>query len=152
MGTRYFISDKISSLRLIYVCTLVTMNDDIDALQPVVQSIFQGQVYFYCCQVEYQHLSICIAEGLKQLGIPFYSNINYWQLLPEREEYLFCSHPNVTPDDCSVVVLEKQWILQHRDLPLNLFHPKRKYITVYLDDSDGSFTSAWCQEFSNFDF
>jgi len=28
----------------------------------------------------YQHNIVCLGEGLKALGIPFYSNVNYWKL------------------------------------------------------------------------
>lgn len=121
-----------------------------DALFNLHQT-FDSKVYFYCCDIGYQHLTVCLAEGLKELGIPFYSNINYWRVAPGKEEYLLCHDPKITPDDCSVVVLEKVWVLHYQNIPENLFHIKRKYITIYLDDSDGPITQAWSPSFINFD-
>ncbi len=111
-------------------------------------SNFSGAIFFYCAEA-YHHLSICIAEGLQELGIPFYSNINYWKISPEREDYLFRYDADVSPDDCSVVVVSHQWFNQNLLLPENLFHPDRKYIAVYLDDMDGPV--VWNPEFRNFD-
>jgi len=128
------------------------MNNDVADAQCSRKYPLDDQVFFYCCEAAYHHLSICIAEGLKQLGIPFYSNVNYWQVSPDREEYLFRHHPKVIPDDCTVVVVDKGWFLNYRDLPENLFHPERRYITVYLDDADGPVTPAWNQLWGQFDF
>ena len=108
-----------------------------------------GNIFFYCSG--YQHLSICLAEGFKELGIPFYSNINYWKISPEREEYLFCYDSNVTPDDCSIVVIDKNWIFSNQPFPEDLFHSARQYITVYLDDMDGP-SSPFSDWMSDFDF
>ncbi|MBW4679405.1 MAG: hypothetical protein KME19_04730 [Microcoleus vaginatus WJT46-NPBG5] len=71
------------------------------------QQTFDGKVFFYCSGTGYQHLTVCIAEGFKELGVPFYSNINYWRISPEQEEYFLCHDPRITPDDCAVLVLEK---------------------------------------------
>lgn len=126
------------------------MNNEINSVKSDLQNIFEGKVFFYLCENQFSHLSICLAEGFKELDIPFYSNINYWQLSPEREEYLFCHNPSVKPDDCSVVVLDMTWLASCSDFPENLFHQNRKYITVYLDFMDG-FT-IWNPELNNFDF
>lgn len=128
------------------------MSSDLGNLQSPFNYSFNGSVYFYCLPKGYQSLSICIAEGLKQLEIPFYSNVNFWQVDAERENYLFCHNPSVTADDCAVVVVEKGWILYHRQLPPDLFRLERKYITVYLDDADGPRTASWNPQFRNFDF
>lgn len=96
-------------------------------------------IYFYCCEKEFGHLKICIAEGLKELGIPFYSNINYWRISDQSEETLFCHNPDISPDDCSIVVMDKEWGIHHvpPSIPEPLLNPQRKFISVYLDDSDG---------------
>ncbi|MEM0980321.1 MAG: glycosyltransferase family 1 protein [Cyanobacteria bacterium P01_H01_bin.58] len=114
-------------------------------------------VYFYCASPQsadmaaYHHLAICIAEGLKQLKIPFYSNIDYWRLSPDSDEFLFRYDPNVTPDDCSVVVVSLAWFLTGKQFPHELFKPGRKYITVYLDRQDGTRTFGWQPDFRKFD-
>lgn len=96
-------------------------------------------IFFYCSDNRLAHLKICIAEGLKELGIPFYSNINYWRISDQSEETLFCHHPDIHPDDCSVVVLDKNWFVDDlpRTIPEPFLNPKRKFISIYLDDSDG---------------
>ncbi len=119
---------------------------------------FNGKIYFYCDPkkgvregLKLQHLLVCLAEGFKELGIPFFSNVNYWKESPEKEEYLFRHQPEVTPDDCSIVVLSNNWFSPLHPLPENLFHPKRKYITAYLDGNDGDRTYSVNPEFRRFD-
>ncbi len=128
------------------------MNSDSAAAKFTKQHTFTGQVFFYLCDTGFPHLSICLAEGFKKLGIPFYSNINYWKLSPEREEYLFRYDPNVMPEDCSIVILNKDWLVYSVPFPENLFQHNRKYITVYLDDMDGTKPSLHSHTADNFDF
>lgn len=120
---------------------------------------FSGKVYFYCIPPDtpektgYPHTMICLGDGLKALGIDACANINYWQLAPDTEEYLFRHDPDVTPDDCSIVVLNQDWFrVANKPFPQHLFHPNRKYITVYLDSDDGSKTHAYNPEFRQFDY
>jgi len=128
------------------------MNIDMSTTQSTLELILDKPIFFYCNENSFSHLSICLAEGLKELGIPFYSNINHWQISPDREEYLFCYDPMVTYNDCSVVILDFRVVFNSNPVPLpeNLFHSARKYVTVYLDDMDG-FT-VWNPQLNNFDF
>jgi hypothetical protein len=98
-----------------------------------------------------QHCLICLAEGFRELGIPFFSNTNYWQESPEPK-YLIQQDTNITPDDCSVVIVTHNWFTVNLPLPKNLFHPNRKYITVYIDGEDGDRTYVERPEFRQFDF
>lgn len=113
-------------------------------------------VYFYCCPSgtpdfqPYQHALVCLAEGLKEIGVKFYADRNYWRLSPDTEEYLFVHDPNITPDDCSVVVLDGEWFTQGRDLPEGLFKPKRNYVTTYFELSE--LMHSVKPEFNKFDF
>ena len=115
------------------------------------------RIFFYCCppgtanQAAYQHSIICLAEGLKLLEIPYYADRNYWKISPEKEEYLFRHDPNVTPDDCSIVIFNDLWLRYGHYLPENLFHPKRKYITVYMELWQMS-NESLNPEFRQFDF
>ncbi|MFH1996549.1 MAG: glycosyltransferase family 1 protein [Candidatus Omnitrophota bacterium] len=117
-----------------------------------------GRIYFYCCPprsltwTAYQHVPICIAEGLKTIGVEFFSNINYWQTVPGQEAYLFRHDPGVTPDDCTVVVLNNYWLDYGNVFPKDLLHSGRKYRTVYLDTADGIRTRSWDPLFRKFDF
>jgi hypothetical protein len=95
---------------------------------------------------------VCLAEGLQQLGIQCYSNRNYWKSSTDDDTYLLCNDPEVGPDDCSIVILDDQWVNCYSALPENFFHPDRKYLTVYLDGSDGFLSSAWSGQFRKFDF
>ncbi|MBW4560110.1 MAG: glycosyltransferase [Mojavia pulchra JT2-VF2] len=117
------------------------------------------KIYFYCDPRlnvvpgdKFQHLLICLAEGFRELGIEFFSNVNYWQESPEEKKYLFRHHPDVTPDDCSIVILQNNWFHANCPLPENLFHPKRQYVTVYLDGEDSDKTYIERSEFQQFDF
>jgi len=76
---------------------------------------FSGKIYFYCLSVgsaektAYHHQFIVLAEGLKSLGIPFFSNKNYWSISSQTDEYLFGHDPEITPEDCSIVILDSEW-------------------------------------------
>lgn len=79
------------------------------------------KVYFYCFPPTlngygdyasgyhyYQHGIVCLGEGLKALGIEFYANVNFWLPAPDAP-YLFRYDPNVTPDDCDLVIINEFW-------------------------------------------
>ena len=128
------------------------MNGDITATKLSQEYTFIDKVFFYLSAEGFPHLSICLAEGFKELGIEFYSNINFWQLSPDREDYLFRHQPNVAPEDCSVIVLNKDWLFFNGLFPDALFQPNRNYITVYLDDMDGSQPTLYPHISEKFDF
>lgn len=120
---------------------------------------FNDRIYFFCLprtDVEggdqFQHLFICLAEGLRELGISFFSNINYWQESPNTQEYLFRHSPDITPNDCSIVVFSHNWFNSNHALPKNLFHNQRKYLTVYLDGNDNDQNYNNHPEYQQFDF
>lgn len=121
-------------------------------------SNFSKGVYFYCQpllppeQLGYSHTMICIAEGLTKLGIPVYSNQNFWIVSSKENQHLFQHNPDVSKDDCSVVVLDSEYFLfLGKSLPDDLFAKNREYLTVYLDSEDGSITNSWKSEFRQFD-
>jgi hypothetical protein len=126
------------------------MNSDMSNSQPPLKLSLDKPIFFYCCEGVYSPPTICLAEGLKELGIPFYSNINHWKIDPDTEEYLFCYDPNVAHQDCSIVILDFRWMKNATYFPENLFDSERKHVTVYLDDMDG-FT-VWNPQLENFDF
>lgn len=92
---------------------------------------------------------INIADGLKLLGVPFYANFNNWKTSLDSESYLFNYDPSVNHWDCSVVVLSNHWFEKHQRIPEGFFDPKRKYVTVYLADTDG-LSFIYCN--LNYDF
>ncbi len=95
----------------------------------------------------YQHRSIAIAEGLRSLGVPTYSNVPYWRLAPGSEETLFRVEKAITPQDCDIVVAEHVYFDAERDLPPAFHDSRRKHRTVFIDAADGwrtaSMLSCW---------
>lgn len=136
-------------------------------LKPLImdKEIFANErVFFYCVQPEsppkaacqyynaaYHHSAISIAEGLKELGVEFYSNINYWRISPDQDDYLFNYNPEVTLQDCSIVVISLPWFLRGQPFPQELFHFNRNYKVVYIDREDGLKTFSWSPKFRQFD-
>ena len=120
------------------------------------------KIYFYTTSTEgppegayFQDLIVNLATGLKQLGIKYYANHNYWQISPDSDRTLLEANPNVTHHDCDIVVLERQYYEENQCLPEGLFAPSRQYKTVYLDCNDGIYgvkTFSWLPEFQQFDF
>ena len=116
-----------------------------------------SSVYFYCVPTgpaedsAFQHCIVCLAEGLRDLGVPFYSNINYWRLSADGDRYLFNHDPSVAPEDCGIVVLNQEWLEHNAALPSEIFRSGRDYRTVFIDHLDGSFTDSWRPEMRRFD-
>ncbi|MDP8235844.1 MAG: hypothetical protein P9M08_05635, partial [Candidatus Erginobacter occultus] len=110
---------------------------------------FAGPVYFYLAppgppdRALYQHGPVCLAEGLRELGVPYFSNRPYWRTGPGGDDYLFQPDPAVGPGDCTVVVIDRCWFSSGGKVPPGLFRRGRKHLTVCLDLSDGHVTPAW---------
>ncbi len=117
-----------------------------------------GPVYFYLAppgppdRALYQHGPVCLAEGLQELGVPYFSNRPYWRTGPGGDDYLFRPAPDVGPGDCKVAVIDRCWFSSGGEIPPGLFPRRRKHLAVCLDLSDGHVTPAWRREFSRFDY
>jgi len=120
------------------------------------------RVYFYVRNDEgcLQEDVITLAEGLRELGVPFHANCDYWQETTEPGSWLFRHDPAVRPDDCDVVVVSyfyPYWIRSRtfqelrQPLPDGLFKKGRKYKTVFMDHFDGHRTVSWEPEYRQFD-
>lgn len=120
------------------------------------------RIYFFCSNEpgNLQEDVIALAEGLVELGIPFYSNCDYWLQSTAPNDYLFRHDPEVTHEDCDVVVVSYTWPywvrmksfdLIQKPLPTGLFRRERKYATVYMDNFDGHRTISWEPEYRQFD-
>ena len=119
-------------------------------------------VYFYCRNEEgnLQEDVITLAEGLRELGIPFSGNCDYWLESTTPGDYLIRHDPEIRADDADVVVVSYSWPfwirmktfdLVRRPLPEGLFKAGRRYRTVYMDSHDGHRTVSWEPAFRQFD-
>lgn len=114
------------------------------------------KVYFYCFPPTlngygdyasayhyYQHGTVCLGEGLKALGIEFYANVNFWLPSPE-EPFLFRYDPNVSPDDCDIVIINEAWWERQGQFAKSLcdiqhlLRKNRPHQTILIDLSDDS--------------
>jgi hypothetical protein len=59
--------------------------------------------------------------ALAELGIPFYSNCDYWQQSLETDDYLLRHNSEVGHEDCDIVVLSYTWPLWVRMGTFDLF-------------------------------
>jgi hypothetical protein len=120
------------------------------------------RVYFFCCNEpgNLQEDVIALAEGLKELGVPYFANCDYWLQSLDPGDYLFKHCPEVSYEDCDIVVVSytwPQWVrmgtfeLRQQPLPANLFRKPRHYITVYMDNNDGYRTISFEPEYRQFD-
>jgi hypothetical protein len=122
-------------------------------------------VYFYCRDGE-THLQediIALAEGFRELGVPFFANCNYWRETPCEESFLIRHDPEIAPADCDVVVVSYTWPYcllpdsngsyhaSWRSLPADLFAHSRRFKTAFMDHHDGYRTISWEPEFRQFD-
>jgi hypothetical protein len=120
------------------------------------------RIYFFCREEEncLQNDIVALAEGLDQLGIPFYARANYWRTSPASADFLFKHTPEVRPDDCDVLVFPYAWFTwylvgdrepRRRDFVEYITRRHRSYRTVYLDHNDGYQTVSWEPPFRQFD-
>jgi len=120
------------------------------------------RIYFYCRNEEgnLQEDVITLAEGFRELGVPFSGNCNYWLQSTIPGDYLITHDPDITPDDCDVVVVSYTWPhwirmktfdLLEQALPAGLFKAGRRYQAVYMDSHDGHRTVSWNPEYRQFD-
>lgn len=129
---------------------------------PAASSARLPRVYFYCRDEEenLQEDVIPLAEGFRELGVPYHANCNYWLQSTSSDDYLLRHDPDVTADDCDIVVVSYTWpswtrprVFKHspRALPAGLFKAGRRYRTVYMDFHDGHRTISWEPEYRQFD-
>ena len=120
------------------------------------------RIYFYCRNElgNPQEDVVVLAEGLKESGIPFSGSSDFWKQSAEAGDYLIKHDPEITPDDCDIVVVSYTWPhwirmktfdLVRRPLPEGLFKKGRSYQTVYVDNHDGHASVSWAPEFRQFD-
>jgi hypothetical protein len=120
------------------------------------------RVYFHCCEEEdnFQSDIIPVAEGLRELGIPYFARANYWRQSEKPDDYLFRATPDVRPEDCDIVVFPFNWFCWcklnqpapiRREFPELLTRKNRSYRTVMIDDLDGYETVSWDGAFRQFD-
>ncbi len=111
-------------------------------------------VYFYCAPylkpeaAAYQHLAICIAEGLTALGVSVYGNIDYW---PVGDTFLIKHDVSVASSDCAAIVVSDGYIEAGSPIPQAISAAHRTYRTAYLDSQDGSQLFSYGAEFRAFD-
>ncbi len=92
------------------------------------------KIKFFCATYEaptkawYQQ-AICLAEGLKELNIDFFGNVNYWYNLEDKE--FLIKENNVS--DYDIAIYTHQYFEQGS--PLKLVDPTKK--NVLYDASDG---------------
>ncbi|MEI6491237.1 MAG: hypothetical protein WCO94_01725 [Verrucomicrobiota bacterium] len=120
------------------------------------------RVYIFCRNEDgnLQEDVITLAEGFRELGVPFSGNCNYWLQSTTPGDYLIRHDPEITPDDADIVIVSYTWPYQirmttfdlvRRPLPEGLFKKGRKYTTVYMDSHDGHRTVSWEPEYRQFD-
>jgi hypothetical protein len=111
-------------------------------------------VYFFCYphgpadRAGYEHQIVCLAEGLRELGVPFFGNVDYWQEANTPHDFLIRQNAHVSFRDANIVVFSS---VMHRYesthlLPRDLFNSKRCYRLVFIDWSDGVRTPGFRDE------
>ncbi|HHG86194.1 MAG TPA: hypothetical protein ENJ82_15700 [Bacteroidetes bacterium] len=95
------------------------------------------KAYFYVQALEkggYQHNSISLAQGFRELGIPFSANQDYWQ--EPDGNLLFVGDPNADPADFDIVIVSEQYLTYgNQEFPPGFFDlPGKK---VFLTTGDG---------------
>lgn len=95
------------------------------------------KVYFFVLPIEkmgYQHNAIGMAQGLRELGIPFYASADYWH---EADGNLLLRHtPDFDPQEADIVILTEQYITYGSgNFPKPFFASRGK--KVFLHTGDG---------------
>ena len=113
-----------------------------------------NNIFFFCYphgpadRAGYEHEIVCIAEGLRQLSVPFSGNIDYWQEGNSPGDFLIRHDPDISYRNADVVVFSSV----HYDyesmhlLPPDLLSPDRRYRLIFIDESDGLWTPGFNNE------
>jgi len=120
------------------------------------------KIYFLIAEYPelYDDGSITLAEGLREMGIEFYANRNYWKI-NNNGDYLFNFHNALDKNEFDVIILSDAWtqFIHHKtfkhykgELPKWLFSSTRSYKTVYIDKMDGYKTFGYSEEARKFDY
>lgn len=108
--------------------------------------LFNLQPYHAPTLAHYQHAALVIAEGLKELGIEFYGNTDYWYD-HDDQEYTVKKAPNgFVPD---VELFSCWYVIRNRETFLNKVNYDR--INILLDAQDGWETPVLWKDFDDFD-
>ena len=98
-----------------------------------------------------QHGQVCLAEGLRALGVRAFANVDYWRESVESDRYLLRVNPDVAPSECSAVVCSADWFRRGGTLPSELLRSDRSHALVLIDDEDGSRTLGYSPLARRFD-
>jgi hypothetical protein len=113
-----------------------------------------GDHHFYCSflldDLDWAyHGYVCMAEGLTEMGIACYGNKNMYKQGVDRE-YLIQSKENVSLHDVDIVFFHSALYITGRrqadEIIMNITNtPNRKFVTVFMDESDGVRTPGFCK-------
>jgi predicted O-linked N-acetylglucosamine transferase (SPINDLY family) len=102
------------------------------------------RVFFYLIQPHDHDLALNLAAGLNALGVECFCDLKEWLSDQDDDARLLRYDPNISPDDCEVVVVDSALlktqtigVRQYPIFPNYLFYSDRSYFTVYLHDLAG---------------
>lgn len=115
-------------------------------------------VFFYLPENDdvYFDAPVVLAEGLRELGVPYVANRDYWQISADSPATLFQRAAGMTHHDADIVVIHDDWFyhypqstlrIEERPAPPGLLTEKRGYRLVYLDTWVGARSNSWTPEF-----
>lgn len=95
-----------------------------------------AKAYFYVQPTErlgYQHNAISLAQGFRQLGIPYASSADYWR---EADGSMLFKADGTRPQDCDLIILTEQYLTYgDGQIPQDYFKlPGKK---VFITTADG---------------
>ena len=108
--------------------------------------LFHLEPYREPKMAHYQHAMLTIAEGLKELGVEFYGNIDYWYDLEDQEYTVQKAPEGFTPD---VSIYSCWYVIRNKDTFLDKVN--YDHINVLLDAQDGWETPVLWPIFDDFD-
>lgn len=115
------------------------------------------EVFFYfgkeLCNEQTYYPFVCLAEGFKELGIPSYSDINNC-LQGLDEDYLIKYDENHPMSEANIVFIHNAlYELDNADEILDKINSRnRKYVTIFIDESDGVKTPGFRKGARSCDF
>ncbi len=110
-----------------------------------INDIVEKGVYFLLGEPSFHYSSICLAEGLKAIGVPIFANKNCWLINLDPPEYLFQQHDNIHPNDCAICAIDVLGIATGWKHPINEinydFDPNLILIIIDRNDSEIRFNN-----------
>lgn len=101
----------------------------------MLREIYTNGIFFLSDNSDYSYASVCLADGLRQLGVPIFSNISYHE--PLISDMAFSASEPRNPEAIGMVVLDLTETLPLHNQIVRFTPPHPRTVVVCMHDNAG---------------